>query len=227
MRKNLANSLIPLLAGLLLLIATTLAYLVNIAQTEVIPCMPFWSGCVSISRAVRSGPGLVLFKALAIPASVLMAVSWLHMARWASTENPVSATTARIMLWLGICAAAFLAVYVINLGLDGPVYRFMRRFGVNVFFGFTLVSQLLLIRILWPLMPGLSVAARKPVIFFAFVVSLEWLLGVGVTFKRLAVNDPVVLQQLENIGEWWFALLLVGAFILFGWIRAEVNSADN
>ena len=230
MRATLAkrrNFLFPLLAGLLPVIAVTTAYLINIYQTELSACMPFWSGCISISRAVRSGPGLFLFKTLALPAAVFIAVSWVYITRWIGSDKLATDRMIKIMLWLGICGAVFMALYVINLGLDGSMYRYMRRFGVSIFFGFTAINQLLLVRVLWPVRSRLPAVTLKPVLLFTFVVSLEWLLGVGSTGKHLVVNNPDILDRLENIIEWWFALLLICAFMLLAWILASIKSADD
>ena len=70
------SAAILLLAGLLPILAAHAAYLLNIyAGSELDPryiCQPYLEGCVSISRAARSGPGLLLFKSVMLPCAVLL-----------------------------------------------------------------------------------------------------------------------------------------------------------
>jgi hypothetical protein len=219
--------LVPLFAGLLPALAVCAAYLININQLEISACMPLWSGCTSISRAVRSGAGLILFKSLALPAAALAAMSWFYLSAWVRKCELGSAGMIRAFSWLGVIAAAFMAMYVINLGLDGSVYRFMRRFGITVFFGFTAISQLLLVRLLWPQRNRLPPAIRMPVRWLTLIVSLEWFVGVGGTAKRLVIRDPVIMTRVENVIEWWFALLLAASFLLLAWLLAGSDAAGE
>ena len=225
--SKVTGTLILFLGGLLPVLAVTAAYLININQTGVSSCIPFFSGCISISRAVRSGPGLLLFNTLMLPAAVMLAVSWVHICNWAREHKLASDRTLRIVLWLGATGTAFMALYIINLGLDGTVYRFMRRFGVSIFFGFTAINHLLLVRMLLPVRSRLSFEARKFATWFVFIVSLEWLVGVVTVGKRLFVSNPEMLDQLESIFEWWFALFLMGAFMLLARLLSSINSAED
>ena len=61
-----------LAAGLLPIVAVHFAYWLNL-QHGLEGCNPYWDGCLSVSRAVRSGPGLAWFKALSVPMAGLMA----------------------------------------------------------------------------------------------------------------------------------------------------------
>ena len=77
---------IALLAGVLPIVAAHLAYLMNVhAAGDLAPefiCMPYTEGCVSISRAARSGPGLPLFRAVMLPTAALMLISWELVREW-------------------------------------------------------------------------------------------------------------------------------------------------
>lgn len=228
MRTSKATGVLLLfLTGLLPVFAGTASYLINIHQTDVPSCIPLWSGCISVSRAARSGPGLLLFKTLMLPAAVMLAVSWVYIGNWARHYKLATEKMFRVLVWLGLTGSASLALYVINLGLDGTMYWFMRRFGVSIFFGIGAICQLLLARMLWPARSSLPFTARKPVFWFVFVVSLEWLIGVAVAGKRLVVSDAGLLDKVENIAEWWFALLFLSAFMLLAWLLASTHSADD
>ena len=50
------------------------------------------------------------------------------------------------MLSLGVVSAFALAVYATFLGTEGDIYRFLRRYGVIVYFGFGYLAQLALMR---------------------------------------------------------------------------------
>ena len=64
-----------LLAGALPILAVNLAFWLNV-QAGLPGCFPYLDGCYSVSRGVRDGPGLWVFKATALPAAVFMALTW-------------------------------------------------------------------------------------------------------------------------------------------------------
>ena len=47
------------------------------------------------------------------------------------------------MLWLGLISGLALILYATFLGSEGDGYRFMRRFGTTIYFGFTYLAQVL------------------------------------------------------------------------------------
>lgn len=69
-----------LLAGLLPIAAGHGAYLLNIYSSSELAaefvCMPYWEGCVSISRAARSGPGLLPFRWVMLGTVPLLPLTW-------------------------------------------------------------------------------------------------------------------------------------------------------
>lgn len=222
-----SGTFILLMTGIVPILAVTGSYLININHTDVSSCNPLLSGCVSISRAARSGPGLLFFKALALPGAAIMAVSWLFIARRITELKLATSRMTHVVLWVGVTGAAFMALYIINLGLDGSFYRFMRRFGVIIFFGFVAINQLLVVRIFWSAKTRLPVAAHKPIYWLTGLVCMDWLVGVGSTGKHLVIKNPERLAQVENIIEWWFALLLTIAFMLLARVLSTMNSADE
>ena len=66
---------VSLVAGLLPIVAVNLAFWLNV-QAGLPGCFPYIDGCYSVSRGVRDGPGLWVFKASALPAALLMALTW-------------------------------------------------------------------------------------------------------------------------------------------------------
>ena len=129
-----------MLAGLLPVLVVPAAFLLNIGSGTIEPrfvCFPYSDGCVSISRAVRSGPGLYVFRAVMIPVAVLLLLCWRDIRRWLDDLAACRPGKSRTIFLLGAIAAVFLVFYVTALGSEGEWYRWMRRYGVTVYFGGT------------------------------------------------------------------------------------------
>ena len=174
-------------------------------------CVPLLDGCVSISGSVRSVPVIYLFRSVMLPMSVVLFVFWWLNGILLSQCLEARHTLRRWILCLSLTGTAFLPLYVVFLGTDGPVYDFLRRLGIYVFFGATGVAQLLTTFALRSLMqyddqPLLTSQTTQ----LAF--QLQWLI---VLFMLLAGPLNLVLKQIlqepgyiENIIEWNFGLLM-------------------
>lgn len=200
---------LPLLIALLFLVAAHAAYLLSIQAGHVPACVPYLEGCVSISRAARHGLGNHLFRLLVIPCAVLHALVWLLAHRWLRG--------GRWMVVLGVVSAIALAVYATFLGTEGEAYRFLRRYGVVVYFGFGYLAQLALMRR----------ATRTGALPAGVIATQAWIaaamlgLGLANVVAGLAVADPAAKDRWENVFEWWLGLLMVGwyAVLACGWKR--------
>ena len=181
--------------------------------------MPYLDGCVSISRAARSGPGLALFRWLMLPSAALLALCWFDVSAWLRALQAGTAGRSRWIAGLGIAGAAFLVLYVTALGHDTEWYRWQRRYGVIVYFGGTALAQLLLAWVLWPLRSEpLTRSLRRPIACLFALVCLQWTLGVFSSVKRFIFADPDFVDRLENLTEWWFALPMSLAFVVIAWM---------
>lgn len=229
------SAAVALLAGLVPVVAVHAAYLLNIrADAGLAPeylCMPYIDGCISISRAARSGPGLTLFRWLMLPSAVLLAWCWRDLHAWLRELQAGTALRRRWIFGLGIAGAAFLVLYVTALGNDTEWYRWQRRYGVTVYFGGTALSQLLLVWVLWPLRRDLGAGhLRRPIASLFVLICLQWVLGVFSSMKRFIFADPDLVDRLENLTEWWFALPMSLAFVVIAWLFARTvrpNSFGN
>lgn len=206
---------LPLLITLLFVVAAHAAYLLSIHGGHVPACIPYLDGCVSISRAVRYGWGNHLFQLLVIPCAVLHALVWWLAMRWLRG--------GRAMLVLGVLSAIALAVYATFLGIEGEAYRFLRRYGVVVYFGFGYLAQLALMR-----RASLTKALAAGVVASMSWISIAMLgLGVANVVVGLVVDEPSAKDRWENVFEWWLGLLMVGwyAVLASGWRRRHVAIA--
>lgn len=210
---------LALFCGIVPIAATHSALWLNLLSAgetlaETYRCMPYWDGCVSVSRAVRSGPGLHLFRALMLPTAAVLALTWICVAPWLSQVRPQSRSRARTIAAAGFIGALFLVLYVGALGTEGSFYGWMRRFGVVVYFGLTALAQLLLVHALWPLLHETRMRRlHAPLRALFALVCVEWLGGVASVAKRVLLTDPDLVDRLENIIEWWFALAMSLAFV--------------
>jgi hypothetical protein len=196
-----------LLAGLLPIVAAGLAFAINMMQ-GLEGCVPFWDGCLSVSRGIRSGPGLMVFKVLAVPAAGLLWWGW-HGLQHEAGLRGASAGRLRCLILLGKLGAVFFLVYALWLGTEGDIYHWLRRYGVVFYFGLTGLAHLLLLAA-WPRdARRASIAGRA----YALMVWLTWGTGVASAFKRKLIDDPQFLDRVENALEWHFALYLSLCFV--------------
>ena len=57
-----------------------------------------------------------------------------------------------------------------------------------------------------------------PITALTALVSLQWALGVFSSIKRLIFDDPQLVDRIENIIEWCYALPMATAFIVIAWM---------
>jgi len=218
--------------GVVPMVVTHFAYWLNIRAGVSLDaqfiCNPYLEGCVSTSRAVRSGPGLLWFKAVMLPMALVLALTWRDAGRWMSERGGELPNLRRWMVWLGIGGAIALVFYVVYLGTEGPIYAWLRRYGVVFFFGFTALAQLLAARIMAAVfgVAGFGVAGFGAGVFgrgrqgsamaFIGIVSLQWAIGVFSVLKRFIFTDPEVIDRIENITEWFMILTMSVGFVLLG-----------
>ena len=221
-----------ILITLLPMIATTGAYLLSAFSGHVPWCIPNIDGCTTISRAARSGDAIYFFRPLMIIYSVLLLCFWLYTKHWLTLLHGHTKTVTHVLFWLGSSAAAALLIYIDFLGTTGEVNRFMRRFGILIYFTLTPLAQLLLLQQHYKLLnisPALS--KQLKVLQYQLVVILL-MLGTGIVSILLNITNNKTYAT-ENIIEWNFALLLTLYFsgMLYIWkgYRANfiINSGKN
>jgi len=203
--------------GLLPLVMIHFAYWLNIHAPDALPaafqCNPYFEGCVSVSRAVRSGPGLYWFKLVVMPVAICLAIAWQFVGGWMAQRRPDMQKTRLWTIRLGVAGSIALVFYVVFLGTEGDVYRWLRRYGVVFFFGFSALAQLLTAKVVWA---GFDTFRAAPAALFIVMISLQWVIGVSSVFKKLIFADPHLIDQLQNITEWLMIVLMSLGLALIG-----------
>ncbi|ABC26982.1 conserved hypothetical protein [Hahella chejuensis KCTC 2396] len=177
-------------------------------------CLPYWDGCVSISKAARSSDALYLFRAGMIIHAVLLLVFWFQAGAFLKL-NQASTGAVRAMQCLGAIGALFLVLYADFLGVDGRVYRLLRQYGVTIYFSFTVLAQMLLLRSLLTLFrsPALHAATGVQKWLRAKTWLCWWMLALGLASvaNSLLLENPAK-DRWENVIEWFFALSMTTYF---------------
>lgn len=207
---------LPLLAALLPLAATAVAYHLSIQLGLVPACNPFVDGCVSISRAARHDLPNILFRALLLPAAVLQALCWLLCPAWLRTLGAAPDGWQRALPALGVAAGVVLVLYGTFLGTEGEGYRWMRRYGVAFYFGLTCIGMLIVSDQMWRRLRSRP-AERRLTLALLTLCALLPLLGLAHVLLPLWRPDPAAKDALENITEWWAGAIFTAFFAVLAW----------
>lgn len=207
---------LPLLAGLLPLVGTVVAYRVSVRLGLVPDCNPFIDGCVSISRAARHDLPNILFRALLLPAAVLQAICWLLSPGWLRTLGAAPDPWQRALPVIGVAAGVFLVPYGTFLGTEGAGYRWMRRHGVVFYFGLTCIGMLIVSDQMRRRLQGKRLERRVGTALVALCALLP-LLGLAHVLLPLWWSDPALKDALQNSTEWWAGAIFTVFFFTLAW----------
>ena len=209
---------LALIITILPLLASNGVYLLSAYEGFIPWCIPYIDGCTTISQAARSGNSIFIYRATMITWAVLLIWFWIYAQQWLNLLYGHTTKVARVILWLGIVAAIFLIIYIDFLGTTGEVNRFMRRYGIMVFFIFTPLAQLLMLRQHYHISSSKPEFAIKPVVLHCQLFTLLLMLIIGIISITLDVTQNKTYEN-ENIVEWNFSLLLNMYFLgmIFIW----------
>tara|TARA_B100000401_G_C52797802_1_gene716881 strand:- start:59 stop:658 length:600 start_codon:yes stop_codon:yes gene_type:complete len=195
---------IALIIFLVPIITICISYVISAFYGYVDWCLPIIDGCTSISKVGRYGISFYLYKVLVIPSVILMIYFWLKV--YLDVYKNI------FLLFLSFIACIFLIIYLIALGFDGPIYRFMREVGIFAFFIFMPICQI------W-----LTASAPKESLKTKFFLYLLILLFIGfcfVYFYILHMDN----NNYENIIEWNFAFGIFLFFPIFSNSLRKINA---
>ena len=198
------------LVALLPLVAAHAAYLISASHGLVPWCIPHLEGCTSISRAARVDPtSILVYKSLLLPYSALLVLFWRQAALGLREVAPGHPRTQRALLPVGIVAGVATATYTAVLGTDGEVQQWIRRYAINVGFGFSVLAQMLFAA-------AIAGAVRVPRALRRALVGLcAAMIALGVASIPLQFlmesRDAAI-----NAIEWTVGVLMVAAYPLIG-----------
>lgn len=188
---------LPLIAGLAPAAGLAAAFWISVAEGHVEPCTPFIDGCVSISRAARHGLANHVFRAVLLPAAALQGLVWLLSAQWLRGIGARGRAIAWLP-WLGAAAALFCILYGTFLGTEGSGYRWMRRYGIVVYFGLTYLCMAIAARHMtaWPRWRAALIA----------LLAATLAMGLANYFAAPFLADAGLKNRVENVLEWFAGL---------------------
>jgi hypothetical protein len=159
---------LPLWAAVVPLATFNVCYLVAAGLEHVPACMPYFSGCTSVSSTGRIAPERFIFLAGMLPSVVILVFFWQRSAMLLKLGGQIGSRVVTLRV-LGVIAALSLLIYTFTLGSEADGYRQLRRAGINGFAVSTFLAQVLLIfsyrsmriaatKNLWRWLVGLCVA---------------------------------------------------------------------
>ena len=208
---------LPLLTGVLPLVAMFGAFAIGVAYGTLPDCNPIIDGCRSISATGRQPPGSFLFRAIMLPQAILYAFTWYLSYLWLQRLPPgMSRGQEAAILVAGIMNPVALIIYVTFLGTSEPIYEFMRRTGI--YFGFLGIAIAQLVIALAMLRTELRALARVMLTLSAVV----FLVGILNLVLKATLDDP---DPAENRIEWIASVLMQAwFFVLFlAWRRTDAH----
>lgn len=210
-----APAIIALLCALLPFLAVHIAYISNMLLGNVPACVPYIEGCLTISRAARSGEFIYIFRAMMMPTALLMVAYWRLSYIWLQRLDPAVTRGMRAMCGLGMVGSLFLILYVTYLGTEGEIYGFMRRYGVTFYFSFTALAQIFFIQRLYNLssLPALN-ACHGMLTIQCILCIIQWSLGLLSLPLGQLIVDKEARDMMQNIIEWNFSLAMNGFFLV-------------
>ena len=187
-----------LLVAIFPFIAIHISFILSVQSEYLTLCNPYIDGCYSISRVARQPSSIIIFKILMLISAFSLFFLWPRLFK--PNYN-------KILILIGRIGSLFLIVYIVALGEEGFLYELMRRFGVFIFYIFTLISQ-------WVF--TLNVDSRKrrflDKIFLINIITCFQILAffVAIPFFLFIENYSYI----ENIIEWWITLLITLWFFI-------------
>lgn len=199
---------IPWIVFWIPIIAVHGAYALGWWEGVAYECNPYIHGCTTISRAAREGNAIFLFRGLMMPMAVLLVIFWYLHSIWLTQ---IRQTSHRAIFLMGAIGALFLILYVDFLGTEGDFNRFMRRYGVILYFGLTVLAQMMSMASLNKLGDKLDPKIRTYMNWQIGFISVCCVLGiVNIAANAIGFSN---IREIENVIEWHFALFMSLYFV--------------
>lgn len=202
LRPERAAVSVAVLTALVPTFTVNLCYAISSAQGLVPACVPYFEGCTSISSAGRYGISYYLFKVGMVCGAVLLVLFWRDMA---AHIRAATGKGAPVVALTGTGGAVFLVLYTAFLGSEGDFYFLMRRFGSLLYFGLTMLAQLIALRRLETFAPQWLTRTMKWICF-----SMLFFGTASIPVMNYMDNK----DTFQDIIEWDFSLLMQVYFLL-------------
>ena len=187
-----------LLVSIIPFIAIHLSFILSVQNEYLTLCNPYIDGCYSISRVARQPSSIIIFKILMLVSAFSLFFLWPRLFK--SNYN-------KILIFIGRIGPLFLIAYIVALGEEGFLYELMRRFGVFIFYIFTLISQ-------WVFTLNVDLRKKRFIdkIFLMNIIVYLQILAflVAIPFFLFIKNYSYI----ENIIEWWITLFITLWFFI-------------
>jgi len=187
-----------LLVSIIPFIAIHLSFILSVQNEYLSLCNPYIDGCYSISRAARQPSSIIIFKVLMLISALFLFFLWPRLFK--PNYN-------KILIFIGRVGSLFLIAYIVALGEEGFFYEIMRRFGVFIFYIFTLISQ-------WVFTFSTQMRIRR---FFLKNFLINIIVFLQLLAFLLAIPFFIFFKNygyIENIIEWWITLLITLWFFI-------------
>lgn len=170
--------------------------------------IPFIDGKVSVSLIGRQVYTIKIFKPLFLLYGVVSAIFYIKFANWLKKNGVKN----KFKLY-GILATIFLFIYIFALGNnDRSYYEIIRRLAIILFIIIMYINHFLLTRKLKKLNNENKIEFNKIylIIFYTIIFLMTLLIIIGSPWINPLFNYP---DQLKNIVEWNYFLLVIGFYI--------------
>jgi quinol-cytochrome oxidoreductase complex cytochrome b subunit len=149
-------------------------------------------------------------------------------AEWLRTLEADRHRLLRALPWLGVAACIFLVLYGTFLGTEGQAYRWMRRYGVIFYFGFTFLCMVIVSGSLWR---GTGTGAPAiPARLDRWLVALcaiTLAIGLVQVFTPPFLDSEDLKNRLENVLEWYAALAFTLFFLALAWLWRHTHFSSR
>ena len=187
-----------LIVSIIPFIAIHLSFILSVQNEYLSLCNPYIDGCYSISRAARQPSSIIIFKVLMLISALFLFFLWPRLFK--PNYN-------KLLILIGRLGSLFLIAYIVALGEEGFFYEIMRRFGVFIFYIFTLISQ-------WVFTFSTQMRIRR---FFLKNFLINIIVFLQLLAFLLAIPFFIFFKNygyIENIIEWWITLLITLWFFI-------------
>lgn len=135
---------LPLWAAVVPLVTVNVCYVVAIGLDHLPACIPYLTGCTSVSSTGRIAPESLIFRAGMLPSALIVALFWQRCATFLRLGGQSGSRLVTLQV-LGFIAALSLVVYAVTLGFEDNAYRQLRRVGIIGFALGTFTAEVSLI----------------------------------------------------------------------------------